>query len=298
MKSIKILFTALCGLALFGCNNENNKFDASGTFEATEVVVSSEAMGRIEKFELREGDILKKNQIVGYVDTLQLYYQKLQLEANQKTMMGRKQDVNLQIASLESQINNLKSEKIRYEKLVQSNAGNQKMVDDTEAQILYLEKQLQAQKSTLKLNNESLDNESLSVDVQITRLNDQIRRCKIFSPIDGTVLIKYAEEGEITQPSKALFKIADTENMIFKAYVTADQFTQLKIGQQVKVFADFGNDYREYDGSVTWISDKSEFTPKTIQTKNERANLVYAVKIAVKNDNYLKIGMYGQLKIQ
>jgi HlyD family secretion protein len=297
MKSIKIFIITICVTTLFACNNDKNKLDASGTFEATEIIISSEASGRIMEFNITEGDILKENQVIGYIDTLQLYYKKRQLESTYKTILSRKPDVNVQIASMEEQIRNLKSEKIRFEKLVKSNAGNQKQVDDIDAQILLLEKQINAQKSSLRINTDALDNESEGVAMQLEQLKDQMEKSKIFSPINGTVLIKFAEKGEITQAGKALFKMADTENMIFKAYVTADQFNQIKIGQKVKVFADFSKDEsREYEGTITWVSDKSEFTPKTIQTKDERANLVYAVKMKVKNDGYLKIGMYGQIK--
>lgn len=296
---LPLLLIVSFAFILGGCSRNQSKFDASGTFEATEIIVSSETSGRIMEFAVTEGDVLKENQVIGYIDTLQLHYKKRQLESTYKTILSRKPDVNVQIASLEEQIRNLKSEKERFEKLVKSNAGNQKQVDDIDAQILFLEKQITAQKSSLRISTDALDNESETVAMQLKQLEDQIEKSKIYSPINGTVLIKYAEKGEITQAGKALFKIANTEDMIFKAYVTADQFNQLKIGQKVKVFADFSKDEsREYEGTITWVSNKSEFTPKTIQTKDERANLVYAVKIAVKNDDYLKIGMYGQVELR
>ena len=135
------------------------------------------------------------------------------------------------------------------------------------------------------------------MDIQIEQINDQLKKCRIINPINGTVLVKYAEANELALPGKTLYKIADIENMIFRAYITSDLLTKLKIGQDVKVFADFGEGTRAYKGKVEWISSKSEFTPKTIQTKDERANLVYAVKIAVKNDGFLKIGMYGAVRL-
>jgi HlyD family secretion protein len=204
----------------------------------------------------------------------------------------------VQIASIQQQIETAKSEKLRIERLLKSNAANQKQLDDVIAQISILEKQLEAQKSSLDITNRSIGGEISAIEIQVAQLNDQLKKCKISSPINGTVLVKYAEKGEFTAMGKPLFKIADTGNMFLRAYVTSDQLTKLKIGESIKVFADFGeSENKEYTGTITWISSKSEFTPKTIQTQNERANLVYAIKVAVKNDGYLKIGMYGNIKI-
>ncbi|MDR2406974.1 MAG: HlyD family efflux transporter periplasmic adaptor subunit [Bacteroidales bacterium] len=299
MKNRKLAAIIVITFIFLGCNNDKNKFDASGTFETIEILVSSEASGRIMEFNVTEGDILNANQPIGYIDTLQLYLSKLQLEATQETVEGRKTDINVQLASLKTQLLTLQSEKKRFEKLVKSNAGNQKQVDDIDAQILVLEKQIKAQSNNIETSNKSLNNEKKTLAIQIAQIEDKIRKSFIHSPTKGTVLMKYAERGEIVQLGKALFKIADMENMFLKAYLTADQLSQIKLGQEVDVFADSGkNEYNDYKGTIIWISDKSEFTPKTIQTKDERANLVYAVKIAVKNDGYLKIGMYGQIKIQ
>jgi len=297
MKLIKgILFSAIATLLLSACGNRDGKYDATGTFEATEVVVSSEASGKLMEFNVTEGQLLEQSTQVGYVDTVQLYLKKLQLQANTTAVRSRKQDVNKQIAAIKQQIATQEREKNRWENLVKSNAANQKQVDDINAQIAFLQKQLTAQTSTLENSNASVTGESSALEIQIAQLEDQLQKCHISSPIKGTVLSKYAEQGELAVPGKALFKVADTENLFLRAYVTSDQLSKIKIGQSVKVFADFGADnVKEYPGTVSWISNKSEFTPKGIQTKDERANLVYAVKIAVKNSGEIKIGMYGEV---
>ena len=188
-------------------------------------------------------------------------------------------------------------EKKRTENLLKENAATQKQIDDIDSQIAVLQKQLEAQISTLQRGNASVTEESSAYEIQVAQLEDQLNKCRISSPINGTVLAKYAETGELAISGKPLFKVADIQNMFLRAYITADQLSQLKLGDKVKVFSDLGDDdRREYEGVITWISDKSEFTPKTIQTRDERANLVYAIKIAVKNDGYLKIGMYGEIK--
>ncbi|WP_321519035.1 HlyD family efflux transporter periplasmic adaptor subunit [uncultured Bacteroides sp.] len=297
MKLIKgILFSAIATSLLSACGSRDGKYDATGTFEATEVVVSSEASGKLMEFNVTEGQLLEHGTQVGYVDTVQLYLKKLQLQANTTAVRSRKQDVNKQIAAIKQQIATQEREKNRWENLVKSNAANQKQVDDINAQIAFLQKQLAAQTSTLENSNASVTGESSALEIQIAQLEDQLQKCHISSPIKGTVLSKYAEQGELAVPGKALFKVADTENLFLRAYVTSDQLSKIKIGQSVKVFADFGADnVKEYPGTVSWISNKSEFTPKGIQTKDERANLVYAVKIAVKNRGEIKIGMYGEV---
>jgi len=297
MKLIKgILYSTLATTLLSACGNEKGKYDATGTFEATEVIVSSEASGKLMDFNVTEGDQLQQGKEVGYVDTVQLYLKKLQLQANTTTVRSRRQDIGKQIAAIKQQIVTQEREKKRWENLVKSNAGNQKQLDDINSQIAYLQKQLIAQTSTLENNNAGVNGESSSLEIQIAQLNDQLNKCHIISPINGTVLSKYAEKGELAIPGKALFKVADIENMFLRAYITSDQLSQIKIGQKVKVFADYGGEnVKEFPGTVTWISNKSEFTPKGILTKDERANLVYAVKVAVKNSGDIKIGMYGEV---
>ena len=297
MKLIKgILYGTLATASLSACGDKNGKYDATGTFEATEVIVSSEASGKLLNFNVTEGDQLQQGKEVGYVDTVQLYLKKLQLQANTTTVRSRRQDIGKQIAAIKQQIATQEREKKRWENLVKSNAGNQKQLDDINSQIAYLQKQLIAQTSTLENNNAGVNGESSSLEIQVAQLNDQLSKCHIISPINGTVLSKYAEKGELATPGKALFKVADIENMFLRAYITSDQLSKIKIGQKVKVFADYGGEnVKEFPGTVTWISNKSEFTPKGILTKDERANLVYAVKVAVKNSGDIKIGMYGEV---
>lgn len=299
MKTVKnVLFYAIFLSLTAACGNGNGDYDASGTFESTEIIVSAEANGKIMRFNVEEGDLLKDGQEVGYIDTVQLYLKKMQLLTSVKSVQSRRSDIAKQIAATKEQIAKAEKEKKRNENLLKSNAATQKQVDDIDSQLAVLQKQLAAQISTLQNGNQSVTEESSAMEIQVAQAEDQLQKSHIISPISGTVLSKYAEAGELATQGKPLFKIADIENMYLRAYIIADQLTQMKLGQEVKVFADYGEDgKREYTGKVTWISDKAEFTPKTIQTRDERANLVYAVKIAVKNDGYLKIGMYGEVKI-
>lgn len=291
----------LAGVALMlgsACTRGDGDFDASGTFEATEVVVSAEASGRIMAFTALEGDVLSVGQSVGYIDSVQLFLTKCQLLASAKAVVSRRPDVAKQIAAIKQQIATQQREKQRAENLIAARAGNQKQLDDINAQIDLLNKQLVAEESTLEKSVTGVNEESSALEIQVAQVEDQLQKCRIVSPVSGTVLVKYAQQGELATVGKPLFKLADVEHLFLRAYITSAQLTELKLGQSVKVFSDFGRDgRREYSGKVAWISDKSEFTPKTIQTKDERANLVYAVKIAVKNDGYLKIGMYGDMKI-
>lgn len=295
MNRIGIIVASL--VFLYSCGKSNEQYDASGTFEATEIMVSSEASGKILQFGAQEGELLQPGNEIVLIDTLQLFLKKQQLLASINALQSRRPEVNKQIAAVQQQIATAKTEKQRAENLVKANAANQKMLDDINAQIVVLEKQLAAQKSTLDISNRGISEDVATMEIQVAQLDDQLLKCRIATPINGTLLVKYAQVGELAMPGKVLFKVADLESMILRAYITSDQLTQLKIGQTVKVFADFGEGTREYSGTISWISGKAEFTPKTIQTKDERANLVYAVKIAVKNDGYLKIGMYGQVKL-
>jgi HlyD family secretion protein len=293
MKQVILLNFVLLFLA--ACNRGDGDFDATGTFEATEILVSSEANGKIMELNIEEGDRLDAGALVGYVDSTQLYLKKMQLSAGLRSVDIRKPDIRKQIAALEQQIATARTEQQRMENLVKAKAGNQKQVDDIVNNIKYLQKQLDAQYSTLNKTTGGADAEAEGILYQIMQLDDQLQKSRIVNPQAGTVLVKYAEPGEVTAAGKPLYKIADTDLLYLRAYITSDQLSTLKQGQTVRVFADYGeNDRREYPGTITWISDKSEFTPKGIQTKDERANLVYAIKIAVKNDGYLKIGQYGE----
>lgn len=293
LSSYTLIATALLGLA--ACNRGDGNFDATGTFEATEILVSSEANGKIMELNIEEGDRLDAGAMVGYIDSTQLYLKKMQLSAGLRSVDIRKPDIRKQIAALEQQIATARTEQQRMENLVKAKAGNQKQVDDIVNNIKYLQKQLDAQYSTLNKTTGGADAEAESILYQIMQLDDQLQKSRIVTPQAGTVLVKYAEPGEVTAAGKPLYKMADTDLLYLRAYITADLLSTLKQGQTVRVFADYGADeQREYPGTITWISDKSEFTPKGIQTKDERANLVYAIKIAVKNDGYLKIGQYGE----
>ncbi len=283
---------------LISCNQNDIQTDASGTFESTEIIVSSEASGKIIELSIQEGSLADSGQVAGYIDSTQLHLKRMQLIASVRAMDARQPEIEKQIAVIREQISVQEREKERIEKLLTANAATQKQMDDINSSISVLKRQLEAQRSSLKNTSEGLSGEASAARIQVEQLNDQIDKCLIKSPITGRVLVKYAEKGEIATAGKPLFKIADTENMFLRAYITADLVSTLKVGETVRVFADFGESgSREYEGSVAWVSDKAEFTPKAIKTRDERANLVYAVKIAVKNDGYLKIGMYGEIKI-
>lgn len=279
---------------LSACGNGTPDYDATGTFEATEVIVSAEAAGKLLQLEVEEGTRLKAGEEVGLVDTVQLYLKKLQLEANMKSVESQRPDLAKQIAATKQQITTAQREKKRVENLLAAGAANQKQLDDWDAQVTLLQRQLIAQESSLMKSTNSLTEQGNSVGIQVAQVEDQLNKCHIQSPIEGTVLAKYAEAGELASVGKPLFKVGEVDRMYLRAYITSEQLSQVKLGDKVTVYSDYGNsEQKAYPGVVTWISDRSEFTPKTILTKNERANLVYAVKIVVKNDGSLKIGMYG-----
>ncbi len=291
------LFYAIPFMSLLSsCGNSDGDYEVSGVFEATEVMVSAQAAGEIMDFNADEGLDVKSGQMLGYIDTIQLYLQKKQLEANLKSAESRVYDVAKQTASIRQQILTQKKEQKRFQNLVDANAGNRKQLDDITENILLLEKQLAAQEETLTNGNNMAKAEINAISAQIALTDDRIKKSIITSPIEGTVMVKYAETGELAVQGRTLFKVADINNIYLRAYITASQITSLKIGQKVKVYADQGESGRkEYEGTVSWISDKAEFTPKTIQTRDERANLVYAVKVMVTNDGYIKRGMYGEV---
>ena len=290
----RIVYIAAVVLAA-SCGTEA-EFDAQGTFEATEVVVSSEATGRILNFEVEEGMAVEANQMVGAIDSVQLHLQRKQLVAQQSALLGSRPDVEKQVAALREQITKQNEELRRVENMLKDGAATKKQKDDIEAQIKILESQLDAMLSTLDKNTSTINNNSAALEAQIAALDDRISKCRIISPVGGTVLVKYAEAGELASVGKPLMKIADLDNIYLRAYFTSDQLAKVNLGDEVKVVADFGGEERyDYTGRVAWISSESEFTPKTIQTKDSRANLVYAVKIAVENDGRLKIGLAGEV---
>lgn len=279
-----------------GCSGSKSDFEASGTFEAEGTIISAEATGVIRQFDVEEGQELTAGQIIGYIDSTQLYLKKRQLESQIRALQGRKPNIAVQLSALQAQLQTAQTERTRLEKLVAGDAATQKQLDDVNAQIEVLKKQINAQQSSLKISSDGISDDVATLQVQIEQLEDQLAKHRLTAPQNGTVLAKIAKVNELTTVGKPLYKIADLQNITFRAFVTSAQLTQLKIGQNVRVFADFGEKKRrEYKGTISWISDKSEFTPKTIQTQDERANLVYAVKITVKNDGYLKIGMYGEV---
>ncbi len=296
-KTLTYSSLLVLALAMTACGKGNKAYDASGVFESTEVTVSAEGNGKIMSLDLQEGDRLEAGDVVGCIDTVQLYLGKIQLEANHRAVGSGRLNISRQIAALESQIAKQRQELGRFTKLEQAGASNRKQVEDIQAQIDILERQLAAQKESLQNANSNVSGQTDALDAQMAQLVDRIRKCVITSPVSGTVLAKYSEAGELASQGRALFKVADLENIRLRAYITADQLTNIKLGQAVKVYADQGTSGRkEYDGTLVWISDKAEFTPKTIQTRDERANLVYAVKIAVKNDGLIKLGMYGEVE--
>jgi HlyD family secretion protein len=297
MKKLIILILTLCAL-LASCNNNGNDNDASGTFEAVETIVSAEASGKILQLNINEGDALKQGAQVGYIDSTQLYLQRLQLLQNKKAILSGSPDVKPQIVVLEKELENALSDKKRIENLVKGEVASQKQLDDINSKIAVLQSKIAALKSEFGTRTSSINEQSNTVQVQLAQINDQLEKCTITNQVNGTVLTKYAEANEMIAVGRPLYKIADLSTLLLRAYVTGSQLTNLKLNQKVTVLIDSGEDaYKEYEGIVEWISSKAEFTPKTIQTKDERANLVYAVKIRVKNDGLLKIGMYADVKL-
>lgn len=286
-------------IALTSCNKNKSNFDASGSFEAEETIISSEAIGTIKQFNIEEGQVLKKGEFIGYIDTTQLYLKKKQLESQIKAMLSKKPNLSVQISAMQSQLATAENEKIRISNLIKGDAATPKQLDDINASIDVIKKQIEAQKSSLNIAIEGLGKDASSMLVQIEQLNDQLAKCKIINPKEGTVLTKYSEVNEMAATGKALYKIADLSNIILRVYITGNQLPMIKLNQMVKVYTDDGNgNFNETEGIITWINDKAEFTPKTIQTKDERANMVYAMKVKVKNEGTFKIGMYGEIKLQ
>ncbi|MBQ9533688.1 MAG: HlyD family efflux transporter periplasmic adaptor subunit [Prevotella sp.] len=285
-------------LPLFvACGTKQQEYDATGTFEATEVVVSAEQSGQLLTFSIGEGDNVGQGQEIGLIDTTQVWLKIQQLGATKEVYQSQKPDLQKQIAATRQQLSTAKTEQQRYEELVADGAAPRKMLDDATSQVQVLQRQFDAQISSLNTQLSTLNSQQTAVDVQVSQLRDQLSKCHVVAPINGTVMEKYVERGEFVTVGKPLVKVADTENMYIRAYVTSAQLKSVKIGQQAKVFADYGDGQKkEYEGTVSWISGRSEFTPKTILTNDERADLVYAVKVAIKNDGFAKIGMYGEVK--
>ena len=306
------LLALMSSAFLMSCNNDGSEFDASGTFEADETIVSSEMPGKIMTLNIEEGMHLIKDSIVGMVDAANISLQQQQVEATISALNEKTANVNPQVELLQnqlavqqSQLDNLLHERTRTENLIKADAATTKQLDDINSQIDVVKKsmtvtqqQIAVKKNDIATQNRSILSEAEPLRKRVAQLQDQQQRANIVNPVTGTVIAKYAEAGEVTSSGKALYKIADLSELNLRAYITGVQLPMIKLGQQVKVMIDQGaKKYKEYTGTIVWISDKAEFTPKTIQTKEERANLVYAIKVKVKNDGFLKIGMYGEVKL-
>ena len=293
----KFITMAIAALLLAACGNSEKEYDATGTFEATETTISAEQNGTLLTFAINEGDEIEAGSEVGLIDTTQTWLKLQQARATQEVYQSQKPDMEKQTSATRQQLAKAQAEQQRYKELVADGAAPSKMLDDATNQVQVLQRQLAAQLSSLSANTNALSKQMVATEVQIDQLRDQLRKCHIKAPLKGTVLEKYAERGEFVAVGKPLFKMADMEQVYIRAYVTSAQLQSIRTGQQVKVFADYGDGKKqEYDGTVSWISSRSEFTPKTILTDDERADLVYAVKVRVKNDGFIKIGMYGEVK--
>lgn len=294
MNARAILFLLIL---LTGCNGNSDQYDASGNFEADETIISAEATGKILQLKLEEGLSLKAGEVIGYIDTTQLFLKKKQLIYSIRALMAKQPDASSQLATIQKQIETAEYEKKRIENLLKDDAATKKQLDDLNAQIDLLRKQYNSLHTSLAITVRSLQSETLPLKAQIEQLEDLIKRSIITNPIEGTVLAKYAAQDEVIAAGKALYKIADLSTILLRAYVSGDQLSGVKLGQRVTVQVDdINGGSKMYEGTVEWVSDKAEFTPKTIQTKDERTNLVYAMKVKVKNDGVLKIGMYGEVK--
>ena len=288
---------ALSLIMMLSCKEEKKTSDATGTFEAVETIVSAEAYGKILQLSLNEGDVLKAGQLLGYIDSTQLHLNKLTLMQNKKAILSAKPDISIQIESLKKEMDNTLLDKKRVENLVKANVASQKQLDDINAKIEVIQSKINALQNSLQTTTNNINEQSNNIYPQLAVLNDQIKKCNIINPVNGTVLTKYAQQDEMAAAGKPLYKIADLSTIILRIYVTGNQLPSLKLNQKIKVLTDDGKGgFKETTGTISWISDRAEFTPKTIQTKDERANLVYAVKVLVQNDGTYKIGMYGEVK--
>lgn len=295
MKKIFILSAGV--VMLTGCNSTPD-YDATGIFEATTVTVSAETTGKIVWLDIEEGDSVKAGECVALIDTAVLALQQRQILSQQQSAESSSPDIAAQVSSLRSQIAHQQHEVNRQERLLADGATTRKQYDDAAAMLRTLQSQLHAQLSTLGKSRSSISDNAAALQYQSDQIAEQIMKSKIKSPLAGTVLVKYAEPGEFATPGKPLFKAANLDEIYLRAYFTANQLANIRIGQKVTVVADFGgNEQYEYPGTITWIAEESEFTPKSIQTRDSRANLVYAVKISVKNDGRLKLGQYGEVRL-
>ena len=282
---------SILAMSVFSCSNSNGKADGYGNFEATEITVSAENNGKLLQFQVEEGNLLKKDQFVGYIDTIPLSLKKDQLMVSKDVIASKSKGVLSQISVLQAKLKTANTNKTRIENLIKDHAGTQKQLDDINGEIDVIKNQI----TSIEIQNAPVVNELKNIDVQLQQLDDQIQKSKITNPIEGTVLTKYAEPNEVTAFGKPLYKIADLSTMELRVYVSETQLANIKIGQKVTVKIDAEKTMKSYDGTISWIASEAEFTPKIIQTKEERVALVYAVKVTVKNDGSLKIGMPAEM---
>ena len=291
---MKKIISFLILASLISCNKNNDKADGYGNFEATEVTISAEANGKIEYLKLEEGDFLEPNSQVGLIDSTQLYFNKQQLMASKSTVYSKSANVLSQIKVLQEQLKTAQIEKKRIQNMFAENAATKRQVDEIDGKVSVIQEQIKS----VQTQNSPIVNEVKSIDVQIEKINDQIQKSKIINPIKGTVLVKYAEPNEVTAFGKPIYKIADISEMTVRVYISETQLSQIKVGQNVTIKIDAEKEMKSYQGTISWIASSAEFTPKVVQTKEERVNLVYAVKVNVKNDGSLKIGMPAEMWIK
>ena len=290
---MKNILTLLITLTLISCNKNDKEADAYGNFEATEVTISAESNGKIEFLNLDEGMQLEKSAVIGQIDTFQLYLNKQQLIASKSTIFSKSANVLSQRNVVQEQLKTAKIEQNRITTMFNENAATKRQVDEITGKVKVLQQQI----NSVETQNAPIINEVKSIDVQIEKINDQLKKSKIINPINGTVIAQYAEPNEITSYGKPIYKIADLSEMTLRVYFSETQLASIKVGQEVNVFIDDKEGSKTYKGKISWISASAEFTPKIIQTKEERINLVYAVKVLVKNDGNLKIGMPAEVKL-
>lgn len=292
-KYLYSIGVSIIAFSLFSCGNDNGIADGYGNFEATEVTISAETNGKLMQFNVNEGDVLQKDQFIGYIDTLPLALKREQLEVSKAVISSKSKGVLSQIAVLNAKSNTANTNKVRIENLIRDNAGTQKQLDDVQGEIDVINSQIRS----VEIQNAPVVNELKSIDVQLKQLDDQIQKSNIINPVNGTVLTKYVEPNEITVFGKPLYKIANLSTMQLRVYISETQLASLKLGQEVTVKIDDAVRMKSYKGTISWIASEAEFTPKIIQTKEERVALVYAVKVDVVNDGSLKIGMPAELWI-
>lgn len=293
-KAISVLSISIVVISLISCNGGGNTADGYGNFEATETTVSAEANGKIQFLNIEEGSLLQNNEVVGVIDTIQLSLKRDQLKATKNTIFSKSRNVLSQREILQEELKVAQNDKERIESLIKENAATQKQLDDIQGKVRILQQQIKS----VETQNAPIINEVKSIKVQMEQIEDQIAKSIVKSPLDGTVLVKYAEPGEVAVFGKPLFKMANLDVMELRVYISETQLPNIKIGQQVTVKIDDRDSMKSYEGAVSWISASAEFTPKIIQTKEERVNLVYAVKIRVNNDGSLKIGMPAEMWIE